>query len=194
MVMKMNNFEKSKYSNLNVLPDDRLDSSNKDTSVRSFEAMKDDWREACSYWKQYPDKFIDFIKPPDCKIDLYPYQRIWLRILLRYRKVFVTATRGTAKSFTEILALYLRCIFFPGVELFICAPGKEQASNIAKANIEKIWSYFPLLKNEIEHYTFGKDYTRLVFHNGSYFDVVQVEQSARGGRKFVCVLLLVIVI
>ena len=108
---------------------------------------------------------------------------MWLRILFRYRKVYITATRGTAKSFTEILALYLRCIMYPQVKLFICAPGKEQASKIAKENIEQIWAFFPLLKEEVAVPTFQKDYTRLVFHNGSILDVVQVEQSARGGRK-----------
>lgn len=151
--------------------------------TKSFEEMKDDWRKACSYWKSYPDRFLDYIKPKDSKIDLYPYQRLMLRVLFRYRKVYITATRGTAKSFTEILALYLRCIMFPDVKLFICAPGKEQASKIAKENIENIWSFFPLLKDEVAHETFGKDYTRLVFHNGSVLDVVQVEQSARGGRR-----------
>jgi hypothetical protein len=179
----MNNFEKSKYTNANFLPDDKLDASLKDTSKKSFEEMKPEWRKACEFWKQYPDRFLDYIKPKDSKIDLYPYQRIMLRILFRYRKVYITATRGTAKSFTEILALYLRCIMFPEVKLFICAPGKEQASKIAKENIENIWSFFPLLKNEVEHATFGKDYTRLTFHNGSVMDVVQVEQSARGGRR-----------
>lgn len=159
------------------------DKPNGNATKRSFESMKEDWREACEYWKQYPDKFLDYIKPKDSKIDLYPYQRIWLRILFRYRKVYITATRGTAKSFTEILAMYLRCIMFPSVYLFICAPGKEQASKIAKENIEQIWNFFPLLKNEVKVVTFQKDYTRLEFHNGSKFDVVQVEQSARGGRR-----------
>lgn len=183
MKTNLSNFEKSKYTNANFAHDDKLDKSNKDTSAKTFEDMKDEWRKACGYWKQYPDRFLDYIKPKDSKIDLYPYQRIMLRVLFRYRKVYITATRGTAKSFTEILALYLRCIMFPDVKLFICAPGKEQASKIAKENIEQIWSFFPLLKPEVEHTTFGKDYTRLTFFNGSVLDVVQVEQSARGGRR-----------
>ena len=154
-----------------------------DFQRRSFEEVKKEWRKYCEYWKQYPDKFIDFIKSPDCKIDLYFYQRIFLRIFFRYQKVFITATRGTAKSWTEILAIYLQCMFYPGLHKFICAPGKEQAAHISQENIEKIWEYFPILKGEIKYKSFTKDYTKLVFHNRSKFDVVQVKDSTRGGRR-----------
>jgi len=161
----------------------KADKLNPNYAYKNFNDMKVDWRNYCEYWKSYPDKFIDYIKPPDCKIDLYFYQRIFLRVLFRYKKVFITATRGTAKSFTEILALYLKCMMFPGTHLFIVAPGKEQAAKISQDNIEKIWEYYPILVNEIQYKSFSKDYTKLVFHNGSKFDVVQARDSQRGGRR-----------
>ena len=154
-----------------------------DFQKKTFEDIKKEWRNYCEFWITYPDIFIDFIKSNDCKIDLYFYQRIFLRIFLRYRRVFITATRGTAKSFTEILAMYLKCMFRPNIKLFICAYGKEQAAKIAQDNISDIWSYFPILKGEIKYKSFTKDYTKLVFHNGSRFDVVQVKDSTRGGRR-----------
>jgi hypothetical protein len=58
-----------------------------------------------------------------------------------------------------------------------------QAANISQENIEKIWEYFPLLKKEIKKDYFNKDSTKLIFHNDSKLDVVQVAQSARGGRR-----------
>lgn len=161
----------------------RLNLDKVDFKKKSTDSIKKDWRKYCEHFKWYPDHFIDFIRAPNCKIDLYFYQRIFLRIMFRYRKVFITATRGTAKSWTEILAIYLQCIFFPNISKFICAPGKEQAAKISQENIEKIWEYFPILKDELENYTFAKDYTKLIFKNGSRFDVVQVKDSQRGGRK-----------
>ncbi|ARF70807.1 DNA-packaging protein (plasmid) [Paenibacillus larvae subsp. pulvifaciens] len=155
----------------------------KNTVIKSFEEMKDDWRKYCGYWRVYPDKFIDFIKPPDCKIDLFFYQRLMLRILFRYRKVYFTFTRGTSKSFIELLGLKLKCIMYPGIKVFICAPRKKQAADIAKENIEKIWEFFPLLHGEVKEHWFQNDYTRLKFWNGSVLDVVQVSDSARGGRR-----------
>lgn len=177
-----NNFETSKKKNSNRNHNDS-DFNKTDYQRKSFEEVKQEWRKYCEYWKSYPDKFIDFISTPDSKISLYFYQRIFLRIFFRYRRVFITATRGTAKSWTEILAIYLQCMFFPGISKFICAPGKEQAAHISQENIEKIWEYFPILKKEIKYKSFAKDYTKLVFHNESKFDVVQVKDSARGGRR-----------
>lgn len=173
--------EEKKFTATNFIEDQ--DATKKKTSVKSFETMKGDWREFCEYYKQYPDRFIDLIKPPNSKINLYFYQRMMLRILFRYEKVYFTFTRGTAKSFTQILALYLKCIMYPGTHLFIAAPTKMQAASISQENIEKIWEFFPILKNEIRKPYFSKDSTKLVFHNNSKLDVVQVAQTARGGRR-----------
>jgi len=163
--------------------DDMSRYNKSDYRNKTFQEIKDEWRKACEYWKQYPDRFIDYISNSNTKITLYFYQRILLRIFFRYRRVFVTATRGTAKSFTEILAIYLQCIFYPGIDKFIVAPTKIQAAKISQENIEKIWEFFPILANEVSYYSFAKDYTKVVFRNGSKFDVVQARDSERGGRR-----------
>lgn len=159
------------------------DFSKKETSVASFESLKPEWRKFVSYYRQYPDRFIDLISPPNAKAKLYFYQRMMLRILFRYQTVYFTFTRGSAKSFSSVLSMYLRCIMFPGIHLFIAAPTKMQAANISQENIEKIWDFFPLLESEVRKHYFNKDSTKIVFHNGSKLDVVQVAQSARGGRR-----------
>ena len=185
------NFKRPEKKETNHV-DDTPKFNNTDYRNKTFEDIKNDWREACEYWKTYPDRFIDYISTKDTKISLYFYQRIFLRIFFRYRRVFITATRGTAKSWTEILAIYLQCMFFPNLYKFICAPGKAQAAKIAQENIEKIWDYFPILKDELEYFSFTKDYTKLVFRNGSRFDVVQARDSERGGRKCMRHLLVII--
>lgn len=159
------------------------DFSKKETSVKSFEGMKSDWRKFASYYRSYPDKFIDLISPPNSKVKLFFYQRMMLRILFRYKNVYFTMTRGSAKSFTQILAIYLKCVMYPSIHLFIAAPTKMQAANISQENIEKIWEYFPLLEKEVKKVYFNKDSTKIIFHNDSKLDVVQVAQSSRGGRR-----------
>lgn len=173
--------EEDKFTRTNNIED--RDASKKKTSISSFESMKEDWRKFCSFYREYPDLFIDLIKPPNSRINLYFYQRVMLRILFRYQQVYFTMTRGTAKSFTQILALYLKCIMFSNIHLFIAAPTKMQAAQISQENIENIWNFFPILKNEVKQTYFNKDSTKIVFHNGSILDVVQVAQSARGGRR-----------
>ena len=154
-----------------------------ENKIKSFESVKPKWKELCSYWRYYPDHFIDYIKPADCKIDLYFYQRIYLRIMMRYQKVFLTATRGTSKSFLENLAFVLKCIMFSGTKLFICAPGKEQAAKISQDCLNDIFHYYPLLRNEVKVFVENTDYTKLIFFNESKYDVVQIRDSSRGGRR-----------
>lgn len=150
---------------------------------RGFEVNREKWRELCSYFRYYPDKFLDFISPPNPKISLYFYQRIYLRIMMRYRKVFITATRGTSKSYLQNLSFILRCIFYPRTKLFVTCVGKEQAAKISQDCIDDIFEHFPLLKNEVKTFIRSKDYTKLVFYNGSRYDVVQMRDSTRGGRR-----------
>ena len=109
--------------------------------LKSFQLVKGKWRELCSFFRFYPDRFLDFIKDPSSHISLYFYQRIHLRVLLRYRRVFIAATRGTAKSYIVILAYILKCIFYPGIKLFICARGKEQAAKITQERLAEIFDH-----------------------------------------------------
>lgn len=74
----------------------------------------------------YPDHFIKLITPSNIKFKLFAYQVYFLRLCLRYARVFIIACRAFSKSFISILALYLMCIFRPGIKLFICAPGKAR--------------------------------------------------------------------
>lgn len=142
------------------------------------------WLILCSYFRWYPDVFLDFIQPDDAKKRLYFYQRIYLRVMLRYRKVFITATRGTSKSFLLNLAFVLLCIFYPGTNLFVTARGKEQAAKITQGCLDDIFNFYPLLRNEVRSYIQSKDYTKLIFYNNSKYDVVQMSEAARGQRKF----------
>lgn len=157
--------------------------SNFDTTFKSWAEVLTDWGKYLTLFRWYPDKFIDFITNKDTKFTLYPYQRIYMRVMVRYQYVFITATRGTAKSFTNILIDYIRCILYPRISLAMLAPAKNQASSISQEKIEGIWGFLPILRNEIKGFTFAKDYTRLVFLNGSILDIIGVGEGTRGLRR-----------
>lgn len=153
-----------------------------DNRAKSFEQMQFEWRKYLALFRSYPDLFIDMINPDPKRFKLFFYQRMILRIIFRYRKTYFTLTRGSSKSFLQILALMLRCIMYPTIKLAITAPQKQMAAAIAQQNIESIWSFLPLLKDEVRTYKFEKDYTRLTFHNGSILHVVANSESSRGLR------------
>ena len=154
-------------------------------TTKNINEMLPDFAEMLAYFQVYPDRFLDYILDKDSTFKLYPFQRVFLRIMARYKKVYITATRGTSKSFLNILSMYLKCIFFPNIKLSLVAPQKDQASQIAQQNIEAIWSFIPLLEKEIKPKgkTFAKDYTRLKFLNGSVLDIVVASQGSRGLRR-----------
>lgn len=136
-----------------------------------------------SLFTAYPDLFIDMITPEESNFQLFFYQRIFLRACLRYRHHYCVAPRAFSKSFISILAMYLKCMFQPGIKVFICAPKKEQGAKIAMEKISEIWDLLPILVGEISSKNFTKDGVRLVFKNGSIFDVVYAGDSERGGRR-----------
>lgn len=143
-----------------------------------------------TFFTAYPDLFLDLIAPEEPMIRLFPYQRVFLRAIMRYKNVYVTACRAFSKSFITILGEVLQCIFMPGTKRFICAPNKNQAAQIAKEKLTEIFRAWPLLRREVIGGdindcpgNYGKDYVTLKFRNGSQFDVVGAIESQLGGRR-----------
>lgn len=47
-----------------------------------------------SFYRQYPDLLVDFMKGPDSTFHFYFYQRIFLRVVMRHRYVYATFPRA----------------------------------------------------------------------------------------------------
>lgn len=156
-------------------------------------AIKDVGRQYIAYWRAYPDMFIDYLQTgndPDRpkKLVFYFYQRVFLRVAMRYQLVYATYPRAYSKSFLSVLVLMIRCILYPGVKLFSSAGGKEQAASILKEKVNELCTMVPALKREID-WSRGsdtmesKDQCRYAFKNGSYFDNVAARENSRGKRR-----------
>lgn len=102
-------------------------------TIPYLEEHKDSIENWLAFFCAYPDCFLDLIKPTDSGFDLFFYQRITLRALMRFKDVYVTAPRAFSKSFLTILALFLQCVFIPGRKVFICANTKQQAAQITRS-------------------------------------------------------------
>jgi hypothetical protein len=176
----MSDYIKHKPKEIELLDND---ASKKNDSLKSFKVMEKDWRKYLALFRVKPDLFLDFIKDPKSSFFLFFYQRIILRIIFQYRITYLVFARGSSKSFIQILALYLKCIFYPRLKLTITSPQKIMSSQIAQQNLEQIWEFFPILKNECKQIRFEKDYTKIVFHNGAVLDCVALSESSRGLRR-----------
>lgn len=171
----------------NILGLSSVDARKQGLSEERVRAILPVVRDYVGYWREYPDKFIDFLCGPNSKFKLFFYQRIFLRAVIRHKYAYATFPRAYSKSFLSVLTLIVRCILYPGAKLFVCSGGKEQAASIAKEKVEELCDLIPALKREIDwrpgKTLMGKDYVKVEFKNGSRLDVVAARNSARGGRR-----------
>lgn len=81
-------------------------------------------RDLISFYREYPDLFVDSIKGPDSTFNFRFTQRIFLRCIMRHKYVYCVFTRGFSKSFLAIMGLMLKAILFPGSKVFVTTGGK----------------------------------------------------------------------
>ena len=144
-------------------------------------------RQYIAFWREYPDIFVEFLcgSNPE-NFQLYFYQRVFLRAVMRHRYAYATFPRAYSKSFLSVLILMIRCILYPGAHLFVTTGGKEQAAGIAKEKVEELCKLIPGLRNEID-WSRGaskssKDNVEYIFKNKSKLDIMAARQSSRGKR------------
>ena len=149
----------------------------KENTMNEFEKM-------ISFYREYPDYFLDSMRTENTMYELTPFQRVYLRSFFRFKKVGIVASRGISKTFLNVLAHYLKCILYPNNHLCLAMPTKEQSAKVVKEKVEEYWRDYPMLKNELilSKCKFDKDYVKLVFKNGSTLDTLTVGQSSRGLR------------
>jgi hypothetical protein len=146
-------------------------------------------RQYVSFWREYPDLFVDFLvsKNNPENFHLFYYQRVFLRAAMRYKYTYAVFPRAYSKSFLAALILIIRCILYPGAKLFVTSGGKEQASSILKAKVQELCHLIPALHEEIDwrrgKTMEGKDYVRYVFKNGSVLDNIAARETSRGQRR-----------
>lgn len=168
---------------------DSTDNKKLGLSPQRLDAQLDNLRYLISFFRQYPDLLIDFILKDNNphNFHFYFYQRIFLRVVMRHRYVYATFPRAYSKSFLSMMVLMLRCILFPGSELFVTTGGKEQAASITIAKIQEICKLIPPLENEI-NWARGvskksRDDVNYVFKNGSKINILAAKESSRGQRR-----------
>lgn len=63
-------------------------------SAQRLDAQLQNLRYLISFYRQYPDLFIDYMKGPDSTFNFYFYQRVFIRIVMRHRYVYATFPRA----------------------------------------------------------------------------------------------------
>ena len=149
-------------------------------------------RKYIALWREYPDLFVDFMAGPESTFHLFFYQRVFLRAALRHKYMYAVYPRAYSKSFLAVMALMIRCILYPKAKLFVTSGGKQQAAGIIEEKVREICSLIPAFDKEVDYSPktsmFSKDYVRVQFKNGSYFDNIAANEKSRGKRRHAGVL------
>lgn len=140
------------------------------------------WRARIAYWREYPDKFLDDLQAENADFSLNILQRIYLRARLRCKNSFLTATRGSTKSYISQLGDLVEVILYPGKWISMVAPSKEQSSNIASETFDRIKTNYPLLCKEFESIRTQKDMFIGTLYCGGKYRTAAVQNSSRGGN------------
>lgn len=160
-------------------------------SEERIQAIIPEARQYIAFWREYPDLFVDFMQTggrTDIKLtfNLFFYQRIFLRISMRYKYVYAVFPRAYSKSFLAVLVLMIRAILYPRAKLFSTAGGKEQAAQILQEKVQDICTKIPAFTKEIDWSRGatreGKDSCKYVFKSGSTIENLAARESSRGRR------------
>lgn len=178
-------------------------------SEERINEIKEPLRKYFAFWRMYPDLFVDFMqtggkpvylndkgqrcyqndKGQEVKLtfSLFFYQRVFLRIGMRFKYVYAVFPRAYSKSFLSVLIMMIRCILYPGAHLFSAAGGKEQSSQILQEKTLDICNKIPAFRREIDWSrgatSMGKDHCKVIFKNGSDYENLAARESTRGLRK-----------
>lgn len=178
-------------------------------SEERINEIKKPLRKYFAFWRMYPDLFVDFMQTGGKSVylndkgqrcyqndsgqeikltfSLFFYQRVFLRIGMRFKYVYAVFPRAYSKSFLSVLIMMIRCILYPGAHLFSAAGGKEQSSQILQEKTLDICNKIPAFKREIDWSrgatSMGKDHCKVIFKNDSDYENLAARESTRGLRK-----------
>lgn len=130
-----------------------------------------------------PDLFLDLITPETGGIRLDLDQRVFLRALFRFLRVYGVFPRGYGKTFVEMLGLYLIAILYPDCNLSMSAQTREASAKLIKEKHNEIKKYYPLIASDIIKENLSKDTAEIVFSSGSKIDNLANTQSSKGLRR-----------
>lgn len=126
------------------------------------------WGLLISYWRYYPDEFLDMMEGETSKYEVGILQRVFMRAYARYEQVFNTASRGTTKTFTIFGGKMTEGILYPGVDTQYAGPSKEQLASILSGVVEDIFQQWPGLRDYWAFQANSRDNFEMVSNEGSH--------------------------
>lgn len=116
------------------------------------------------------------------KVNLYPYQVLFIWMLQNSSLFYAVASRATGKSFLIAVFAVAKAILYPGSEVVAAASTMKQAGVIINDKVREIYNVSPNVRREILSFSGGKNGFYVDFKNGSRIVAVPSTENARGTR------------
>lgn len=122
-----------------------------------------------SFFRWYPDYYADLLRDENAEYELELPQRYMMRLLARYRNVFITGVRGLTKTYIMLLSKMIEGVLFPGEIMQYTAPNYKQAATLATQAYRQIAKDYPALAQMWEVRNERQDMFRITTPYGSEF-------------------------
>ena len=150
MKMKAKNLDNTERINLEKIEEKQDEEKRKTMNYSPYEKVKPHFKAMLSHYREYPDLFLDMARSPDALFGLAPFQRVYLRTLMRYKKVGIVASRGLSK-----------CVV--GDTLISTGDGLQKIGDLAEWKKEESIDY---RENEVLNIHGEKEKSSIIYSNG----------------------------
>jgi len=137
-----------------------------------------------TFFRRNPHRFIETY----LKIDLHPYQILWIYLMSISDTFIAICSRTSAKSFLVALFAAVQCILYPGSEVVVAASTTKQAGLIISEKMEILKNLSPMLNREIYKLVSNLNNYEAIFLNGSKMKIVAANEGSRGNRSTLLIL------
>lgn len=128
-----------------------------------------------SFFRAFPDKFLDLIESPNADFTLALPQRLILRSMFHYRKSDTTSSRGIGKTYIEVLSGMLHGALYPGEIMRQYAPSQKQGAELASKAFHQIERNYPALADLWKIKSETKDLFKIVTDYGSEYAIGAIQ-------------------
>ncbi len=103
------------------------------------------WGLLISFFRFYPDYFLDLIRDKNAPYGLELPQRLMLRVQARYQTTYITGARGITKTFIEMASKAIDGTLYPGDKSRYYAPSQKQGAKLASQAFADLEKCYPIL-------------------------------------------------
>ncbi len=153
------------------------------------------WGLLISFFRFYPDYFLDLIRDKNAPYGLELPQRLMLRVQARYQTTYITGARGITKTFVNVGGKEIDGVFYPGDKTRYYAPSQKQGAKLASQAFADFEKCYPLLakwwnknndRGDMFRITtnYGSEFTMYAPRGDNFHSVIGEEMTQEGEESF----------